>query len=63
MTQYLGKSVGITVRITSMKVYVHEDNAGELILARTFPQKYTPRSKYNTTRTIWFHKESNKKDY
>ena len=45
-----------------MKVSVHEDNAGELILARTFPPKFTPSSKYDATKRIWFCEEINKTD-
>ena len=44
-----------------MKFYVHEDNAGALFLARNFPPKFTPRSKYYATKSIWFHEENNKR--
>ena len=44
-----------------MKVSVHEDKAGALILSRTLPQKYTHRSKYDATKTICFREEINKR--
>ena len=40
-----------------MKVSVHEDNAGALILAQKLPPEYTPRSKHYHTKTIWFREE------
>jgi hypothetical protein len=60
MTQSLGKAVGLSV-VPSMKVSVHEDNAGALILAKTLPPQFTPRSKYYATKTIWFREEINKR--
>ena len=36
MTQSLGKAVGLSIGVPSMKVSVHEDNAGALILAKNF---------------------------
>ncbi len=44
-----------------MKVSVHEDNSGALVLAETLPPQFTPRSKYYTTKTIWFHEEIHKR--
>jgi hypothetical protein len=44
-----------------MKVSVHEDNAGALILAQTLPPQFTPRSKYYASKTIWFQEEINKR--
>ncbi len=61
MTQSLGKAVGLSVGVPLMKVSVHEDNAGALILARTLPPQFTPRSKYYATKTIWFREEINKR--
>ena len=43
-----------------MKVSVHKDNAGALILSITLPPKFTPRSKYYATKTVWFYEEINK---
>ena len=47
--------------VPSIKVSVHQDNSVALILARTLPPKFTPRSKYYATKTIWFLEEINKK--
>ena len=43
-----------------MKVSVHEDNLGALVLAETFPPQITPHSKYYATKTIWFWEEIHK---
>ena len=43
-----------------MKVFFHKDNAGALILSRTLPPKFTSRSKYYATKTIWFCEKINK---
>ena len=40
-----------------MKVSVHEDNAGALVLAQKLPPEYTLRSKHYHTKTIWFREE------
>ena len=61
MTQQLLKAVGLIVGVTLMKISVHKDNYGVLILSRTFPQKFTPRSKYYATKTILFREEINKR--
>ena len=43
-----------------MRVSVHEDNLGAWVLAETLPPKFTPRSKYYATKTIWFWEEIHK---
>ena len=45
-----------------MNVYIHENNAGALILAKTLPPKFTPRRKYYASKTIWFPEEINKRE-
>ena len=40
-----------------MRVCVHEDNAGALVLANTLPPQYTPRSKFYAIKTIWMREE------
>ncbi len=45
----------------NMRVSVHEDNLGALVLAETLPPQFTPRSKYYTTKTIWFCEEINRR--
>ena len=39
-----------------MRLSVHEDNLGALVLAKTLPPQFTPRSKYYDIKMIWFHK-------
>ena len=50
----LGKAVGMPIGDTTMNVYIHEDNAGALILDKTLPPQFTLRSKYYASKTIWF---------
>jgi hypothetical protein len=54
MVEFLGPAVGLPVDFTSMHVYIHEENAGALILADTLPPQNTPRSKHYHIKTIWF---------
>ncbi len=54
MVEFLGPAVGLSVDCTLMHVYIHEDNAGALILADTLPPQYTPWSKHYHIKTIWF---------
>ena len=42
---------------TTTNFYIHEYNIGDLVLARTFPPQFTPRSKYYMTKNIWFLEE------
>ena len=58
MVGEIGKVVGLPTKdMTKMHVSVHEDNSGALILAETIPPKFTPRSKYYCTKTVWFREE------
>ena len=57
MTKSLGKAVGITKVETTINVFIHEDNAGDLTFANTFPPQFIPQSKYCGTKTIWFREE------
>ena len=43
-----------------MKLSVHEDISGALVLAKTLPPQFTPQSKYYAIKTIWFCKEIHK---
>jgi hypothetical protein len=45
-----------------MNVSIHEDNLGALVLAKTLPPQFTPRSKYYAIKTIWFCEEIFKRD-
>ena len=42
MVAELGPALGIPARDTTMKVSIHKDNAGALILAQTLPPQFTP---------------------
>jgi hypothetical protein len=44
---------------TKMNVTLHEDNAGALVLAKTIPPEFTPRSKFYHLETIWFREQIN----
>jgi hypothetical protein len=61
MVQLLAVAVGIPAGDVNMRVSVHEDNLGALVLAETLPPQFTPRSKYCATKTIWFCEEINKR--
>ena len=61
MVQLLAVAVGIPAGDVNMKVSVHEDNLGALVLAETLPLQFTPRSKYYATKTIWFREEIHKR--
>jgi hypothetical protein len=45
-----------------MNVFIHEDNSGTLVLAKTLPPQFTPQSKYHAIKTIWFREEILKRD-
>ena len=57
MVQSLAVAIGIPAGDVNMRVSVHEDNSGALVLAETLPPQFTPRSKYYATKTIWFREE------
>ena len=57
MVDSLGSALGIPAGETTMKVSIHEDNAGALILAQKLPPEYTPRAKHYHNKTIWFREE------
>jgi hypothetical protein len=61
MVQLLAVAVGIPAGDMNMRVSVHEDNSGALVLAETLPPQFTLRSKYYATKTIWFCEEINKR--
>lgn len=37
-----------------IKIILHEDNPGALLLAKTIPPEFTPRNKFYALKTIWF---------
>jgi hypothetical protein len=57
----LADAVGIPAGDVNMRVSVHEDNSGALVLAKTLPPQFTTRSKYYATKTIWFCEEIHKR--
>ena len=58
----MGNIMGLsTENLTTMRVSVHEDNSGALILAETIPPQFTPRSKYYAIKTVWFREEIQKR--
>ena len=58
----LGEIVGLKTKdLTTMKVSIHQVNAGALVLAQTIPPQFTPRSKYYAVKTVWFHEEIQKR--
>ena len=61
MTNSLGEAIGLPIRDTTMNVSIHEDNVGALVLARTLPPQFTPRSKFYAAKMIWFREEINKR--
>ena len=62
VVEEMGIAVGLpTEDLTTMKVSMHEDNAGALILAETIPPEFTPRSKYYAIKTVWFREELQKR--
>jgi hypothetical protein len=54
-------SVNLPIRETTMQLSVHEDNLDALVLAKTLPPQFTPRSKYYASKTIWFWEEIHKR--
>ncbi len=60
MVQSLAFAVGIPAGDVNMRVSVHEDNSGALVLAEILSPQSTPCSKYYATKTIWFCEEINR---
>jgi hypothetical protein len=46
--------VNLQIGETTMKLSVHEDNSGALVLVKTLPPPFTPRSKYYAVKRICF---------
>ncbi len=61
IVQSLAVAVGIPAGDVNMRVSVHEDDSGALVLAETLPPQFTPRSKHYATKTIWFREEINRR--
>ncbi len=54
----MGKAIRFPVGNTTIKVLIHEDNAGAVVLAETLPPQFTSQSKHYHTKTIWFQEET-----
>ncbi len=57
IVESVSTAVGLPDPTTTMKVTIHEDNAGALILAQMLPPQFTPRSKHYAVMMIWFCEE------
>ena len=58
LVESVGKAVGLGNSTgPKMHVIIHEDNAGALILAKTVPPQFTPRSKAYAVNTHWFREQ------
>jgi len=57
MVKSLSQVYGLEEQAAEMKVSIHEDNAGALLLAQTLPPQFTPRSKWYHIETVWFREE------
>jgi len=60
MVESVMSQVNLLIGEITMKLSVHEDNSGALMLAKTLPPQFTPRSKYYAIKTIWFREEIHK---
>jgi hypothetical protein len=60
MVESVTCQVNLPIGETTMKLSVHEDNSGALVLAKALPPQFTPRSKYYAIKTIWFCEEIHK---
>ena len=61
MVESVTRQVNLPTEETTMKLSVHEDNSGALVLVKTLPPQFTPQSKYYAIKTIWFCKEIHKR--
>ena len=52
MVESVTCQVNLTIGETTMKLSVHEDNSGDLVLAKTLPPQFTPKSKYYANKAI-----------
>jgi hypothetical protein len=60
MVESVTFQVNLPLGETTMKLLVHEDNSGALVLAKTLPPQFTPQSKYYAIKMIWFCEEIHK---
>jgi hypothetical protein len=57
MVHSLAEATNLSIGNTTMNVSIHGDNSGALVLVKTLPQQFTPRSEYYAIKTIWFCEE------
>ena len=61
MKNLLDESVGPIILYTVIKMSIHEDNSGGLIMVETLTPQFTPWIKNCSSETIWFHEEIHKR--
>ncbi len=61
MVKSVTRQVNLPIRETTMKLSVHEDNSGALVLMKTLPPQFTPWSKYYAIKMSWFCEEIRKR--
>jgi hypothetical protein len=61
MVDSVTRQVNLQIGETTMKLSVHEDNSGALVLAKTLPPQFLPQSEYYAIKTIWFREENHKR--
>ena len=58
----LRAAVGLpTHKLATIKVSIHEDNSGALILAQTIPPQFTPRSKLCNKKSLVLRRDTKEK--
>ena len=57
MVKWLAVSDGIPAGDVNMRVSVHEDDLGALVLTETLPPQFTPCSKYYATKLFGFRRK------
>ncbi len=62
MVHSLAEATNLPIGNTTMNVFIHEDNLGALVLAKTLPPQFTPQSKSYAIKTICFFEEIFKRD-
>ena len=62
MVRSLAEATHFLIEQTTMKVFIYEDNSGTLVLAKTLPPQFIPRSKFYAIKTFWFREEIFKRD-
>ncbi len=53
----LGTNIGLLLNKVSVNAFIHEDNAGALVLAETLLPQFSPGSIHDAIKTILFHEQ------